>query len=118
MPQTMTAKWQSALGDNWHSDHDRYLHTLGNLTLTGYIPEYSNRSFREKRDMEGGLKNSPLRLNRGLAELDEWNASTIENRANVLAEQAVKIWARPDLGDDVLSIFRTQSVNSNRFDWS
>lgn len=118
MPQTMTAKWQSALGDNWQSDHDRYLHTLGNLTLTGYNPEYSNRSFREKRDMEGGFKNSPLRLNRGLAELDQWYARPIENRANVFAEQAVKIWARPDLGDDVLSIFRTQSVDSNRFDWS
>ena len=47
-----------------------WLHTLGNLTLTGYNSEYSDRPFTEKRDMEGGFKQSPLQLNAGLGQLD------------------------------------------------
>lgn len=39
------------------------LHTLGNLTRTGYNSEYSDRPFVEKRDMPGGFKQSPLVLN-------------------------------------------------------
>lgn len=118
MPQNANRAWQLALGDNWQSDHDRYLHTLGNLTLTGYNPEYSDRPFQEKRDMEGGFKDSPLRLNRGLGQLDAWNAESIEDRAGMLAAQAVGIWARPNLSEEVLSAYRAQFTDSKRFDWS
>lgn len=118
MPQNANRAWQLALGENWQSDHDRYLHTLGNLTLTGYNPEYSDRPFREKRDMEGGFKDSPLRLNRGLGQLEEWNAKQIEQRAERLAARAVELWARPDFSEAVLSNYRAQFSDSKRFDWS
>lgn len=118
MPQNATKAWQQALGENWQAHHDRYLHTLGNLTLTGYNPEYSDRPFPEKRDMEKGFRHSPLRLNQGLGQLETWNAESIEQRARTLASQAVKIWGRPSLEEPVLAKYRARFSDSQRFDWS
>ncbi|GAA8277951.1 hypothetical protein HpBT164_15210 [Helicobacter pylori] len=56
MPQTLNLEWKRDLGENFQAIHDKYLHTIGNLTLTGYNKEYSNNSFQEKRDMEKGFK--------------------------------------------------------------
>ena len=63
MPQNpdVSTQWQNELGPGWRRVHETHLHTLGNLTLTGYNPEYSDRPFAEKRDMEGGFKVSPLK---------------------------------------------------------
>ncbi|MFP6179463.1 DUF262 domain-containing protein, partial [Helicobacter pylori] len=49
MPQTLTEEWERDLGENFQAIHDKYLHTIGNLTLTGYNQEYGNKSFQEKR---------------------------------------------------------------------
>ena len=92
MPQTLTDNWRATLGENWGLTHSKYLDTLGNLTLTGYNPEYSNRSFDEKRDMEKGFRDSGLQINRSLAMLEEWNQDVIEKRAKELADIAMKIW--------------------------
>lgn len=66
MPQKLTEEWERDLGQDHERIHTQYLHTIGNLTLTGYNSEYSNKSFQEKQGMEGGFKDSPLRLNQGL----------------------------------------------------
>lgn len=118
MPQNANPAWQDALGADWESVHDRYLHTLGNLTLTGYNPEYSDRPFREKRDMEGGFRDSPLRLNQGLGQLENWDATGIEQRAERLADQAVGIWVRPNLSEAEIDEYRRKFNDSRRFDWS
>jgi uncharacterized protein with ParB-like and HNH nuclease domain/alkylated DNA nucleotide flippase Atl1 len=118
MPQNANPAWQEALGPDWEGVHDRYLHTLGNLTLSGYNPEYSDRPFREKRDMEGGFRESPLRLNQGLGQLDRWDATNIQQRAERLAEQAVTIWPRPALSESELDEYRQKLDDSRRFDWS
>ena len=97
MPQTLTEEWQHELGANFQETHETYLHTLGNLTLTGYNPELSNRSFRQKQDMEGGFRDSPLRLNRSLAEAEVWNEDAIRERAEELAEKALQIWVYPEV---------------------
>lgn len=110
--------WQRDLGPDWKGVQARLLHTLGNLTLTGYNPEMSDRPFLEKRDMEGGFKNSPLRLNLGLGRLETWNEAAIEARAHDLATQAVSIWKRPVLSEDVLAGYRTTFAESTGFDWS
>ncbi|GAA8318703.1 hypothetical protein HpDR25_03970 [Helicobacter pylori] len=52
MPQTLTPEWQKDLGENFEAIHEKYLHTIGNLTLTGYNSEYSNKSFQEKQGMK------------------------------------------------------------------
>ncbi|GAA7987654.1 DUF262 and DUF1524 domain-containing protein [Helicobacter pylori] len=66
MPQKLTEEWERNLGENFQEIHNKYLHTIGNLTLTGYNQEYGNKSFQEKKGMENGFKDSPLRLNQGL----------------------------------------------------
>ncbi len=85
---------------------ETWLHTLGNLTLTGYNAEYSDRPFTEKRDMKGGFKESPLKLNEGLGALDTWDEAAIQARAQRLAEQAAEVWAAPALPADVLEAYR------------
>ncbi|GAA7413425.1 hypothetical protein ID0983_12160 [Helicobacter pylori] len=102
MPQTLDEKWKRDLGQDYKRIHTQYLHTIGNLTLTGYNPEYSNRSFQEKRDMEKGFKDSPLRLNKGLKDLESFGEEEILNRTKDLATRALKIWAYPKLDAETL----------------
>ncbi|GAA6835103.1 hypothetical protein AOH203_05440 [Helicobacter pylori] len=102
MPQHLTEEWERDLGENFQEIHNKYLHTIGNLTLTGYNPEYSNKSFQEKRDMEKGFKDSPLRLNQGLRDLKFFGEEEIKKRANDLADLALKIWTYPKLDAETL----------------
>lgn len=114
MPQSesLSNGWKAALGEEWERIHASYLHTLGNLTLTGYNSEYSNRAFAEKRDMEGGFKQSPLRLNKGLGELDSWNEDTIKARASNIAAKAAAVWSAPEIAADILDAYRPQISKS------
>jgi uncharacterized protein with ParB-like and HNH nuclease domain/predicted transport protein len=99
LPQNpdLSAAWKQDLGPEWQRVQQQWLHTLGNLTLTGYNAEYSDRSFAEKRDMKGGFKQSPIKLNDGLGQLDAWNEATIQERAGRLADEALEVWAAPQL---------------------
>jgi uncharacterized protein with ParB-like and HNH nuclease domain/predicted transport protein len=108
MPQNdnLSAKWREDLGPDWEHVHETRLHTLGNLTLTGYNSEYSDRPFIEKRDIKGGFKESPLRLNEGLGAIDTWNEGSIQKRADRLAAIAVGVWAPPYLTSDVLDAYK------------
>ena len=107
--ETLSAAWREALGPEWQRVQETWLHTLGNLTLTGYNAEYSDRPFSEKRDMQGGFKESPLRLNKALGALDTWNEATIQQRAKRLADQAVEVWKPPTLPADVLETYRLKA---------
>ncbi|ADO06744.1 hypothetical protein HPPC_02520 [Helicobacter pylori PeCan4] len=101
MPQTLTPEWERDLGENFKAIHEKYLHTIGNLTLTGYNSEYSNNSFQEKRDMEKGFKQSSLKLNQSLRDLEVFGEKEILDRASGLANLALKIWVSPKtLGSD------------------
>lgn len=106
MPQTLNLEWERDLGENFQAIHDKYLHTIGNLTLTGYNEKYSNNSFQEKRDMEKGFKQSPLRLNQGLRDLESFGEKEIEKRANDLADWALKIWTYPKLDVETLEKYK------------
>ncbi|MGL2701322.1 GmrSD restriction endonuclease domain-containing protein [Helicobacter pylori] len=106
MPQTLSPKWEKDLGENFQAIHDKYLHTIGNLTLTGYNSEYSNKPFQEKRDMEKGFKQSPLRLNQSLKDLESFGEKEIEKRANDLADWALKIWTYPKLDAETLEKYK------------
>jgi len=104
--ENLSKAWKEALGEEWERVHQTWLHTLGNLTLTGYNSEYSDRTFVEKRNMPGGFKESPLRLNHGLSHLEQWNEETIKARAQRLSDAAVKVWSAPKLATDVLTAYR------------
>ncbi len=106
MPQKLTEEWERDLGENFQEIHNKYLHTIGNLTLTGYNSEYSNKSFQEKRGMEKGFKDSPLRLNQGLRDLESFGEEEIKNRANDLADLALKIWTYPKLDAETLEKYK------------
>ncbi|WP_187910234.1 DUF262 and DUF1524 domain-containing protein [Helicobacter pylori] len=106
MPQTLTEEWKRDLGENFQAIHDKYLHTIGNLTLTGYNKEYSNNSFQKKRDMEKGFKQSPLRLNQSLKDLEPFGEEKIKKRANDLADWALKIWTYPNLDAETLEKYK------------
>ncbi len=112
LPQNdnLSAAWKTALGPDWQRVQQTWLHTLGNLTLTRYNSEYSDRSFREKRDMAGGFKESPLKLNSGLGQLEDWNENAIKARAEKLAGMALDVWKLPSLAAEVLETYRPKAA--------
>ncbi len=114
MPQTLTKEWERDLGGNFQAIHDKYLHTIGNLTLTGYNQDYSNNSFQEKRDMEKGFKQSPLKLNQSLKDLESFDEKEIEKRANDLADWALKIWTYPKLDAETLEKYKQKGKREKK----
>jgi uncharacterized protein with ParB-like and HNH nuclease domain/predicted transport protein len=113
--ENLSKGWKDALGPEWERIRETWLHTLGNLTLTGYNPEYSDRSFIEKRDMIGGFKESPLKLNQVLGQLEEWNEDAITDRAQRLSEVAVSVWRAPQLDSEVLKVYRPRSESKTSY---
>lgn len=117
LPQNdnLSAPWKSDLGHDWERVREDWLHTLGNLTLTGYNSEYSDRRFIEKRDMEGGFRQSPLKVNAGLGSLEKWDEEAIKSRANKLATEALKVWPQPELPPETLQAYRPQVMQEPNY---
>lgn len=109
LPQNpnLSVAWKQALGAAWERVQKQWLHTLGNLTLTRYNAEYSDHAFAEKRDMTGGFRESPLKLNAGLGQLEAWNEASIQERAERLADQALEVWVAPELDAETLATYQT-----------
>ncbi|MFB6272800.1 MAG: HNH endonuclease family protein [Salinibacter sp.] len=82
-------EWRAILGDDPGAEHERWVNTFGNLTLTGYNSELSNRSFEEKR---AHFEQSGLQLNRYFQKVDRWDVDAIKQRGEWLAEIAVDVW--------------------------
>ena len=96
MPQHLTPAWMEALGTNAAEIHSTWLHRLANLTLTGYNPNLSNKSFAEKRDSkEGGYKASGLKMNQKIASKESWGLAELEERNDEMVAHATEIWAYP-----------------------
>ena len=82
---------------------------MGNLTLTGYNSEYSDSPFGKKRDMEGGFRVSPLKVNEGMGTVENWNETTIISRAKRLAKKAVLVWIAPKLDSKTLMTYNPET---------
>ena len=95
MPQTLSDKWKAALGEDWERIHEQYLHTMANLTLTGYNSQYSNLTFKEKLEMEKGFKDSAFRLNNDVKNCDKWTEAELIQRQKNLLDVALKLWPMP-----------------------
>nr|WP_090344923.1 DUF262 and DUF1524 domain-containing protein [Mycolicibacterium malmesburyense]CRL76808.1 hypothetical protein CPGR_04098 [Mycolicibacterium malmesburyense] len=108
--ENLSAAWREDLGPDWQRIQKEWLHTLGNLTLTGYNSEMSDRPFKEKRDMKGGFADSPLRMNQGLGQLDAWTEGDIRARGDQLATKAITVWTSPALDSSVLDQYRPKAV--------
>lgn len=117
MPQNsnLSSEWQRMLGANWREVQKTYLHTIGNLTLTAYNSEMSDRPFMAKMDMEGGFRVSALRLNAYVVKQTEWNEQRIKERAALLVDKAKQIWAFPELTATELAPYQTVEIPAERY---
>ena len=117
MPQNsnLSDEWKKELGDNWKDVQKTYLHTIGNLTLTAYNSEMSDKPFMIKMDMAGGFKESALRLNAYLVKLTEWNEKHIKERAQLLGDKAKKIWSYPELSVAELAPYQVEEKPTQRY---
>lgn len=116
--ENLSSAWREDLGENWKEVQEKYLHTLGNLTLTGYNSEYSDNPFPKKRDMEGGFASSPLRVNEGLGQLEDWNEIEINNRATRLAQRMQSIWPIPTLPKETLQKYQEERETLTGYSYS
>jgi uncharacterized protein with ParB-like and HNH nuclease domain len=93
MPQTLNQDWKDELGHDFEQIHSQWLHTVGNLTLSGHNSQLSNESYLFKRKV---YRESNFKLSRDAATAEYWNANTILSRAERLAQYALRIWSLPE----------------------
>lgn len=104
MPQTLSDEWKKELGTDWERIHEMYLHTIGNLTLTGYNSEYRNKRFTDKQDCvdkDGnkiGYRHTPIKISSYLTSVPKWGENEILSRAELLAKELIQIWKYPKRG--------------------
>ena len=92
MPQTLTTEWKDGLGEKWEETHERYVHTIGNLTLTESNQEMGNSQFSEKKATYG---NSWLHMTKRLVKHEKWDEDEIRKRMAQMVESAIKLWPCP-----------------------
>ena len=121
MPQTLTPAWKQALGEDWEVIQERWLHTISNLTLTGYNSNYSNKTFQEKKTMKNGFLDSGIRLNHFVAQFDKWDEEELGLRKAKLSEMALDIWEYPETTfvpeqkeDDIVFLSEDNGITTNR----
>ena len=112
MPQQspLPPAWRRELGRKHQRIHDRWVHTLGNLTLTRYNPELGARSFADKRDAEGGYRSSRLRtLNADLRKAPAWTRKALKRRGQRLSRIALSVWPYPSVSAATLEEARERA---------
>jgi len=129
-PQNPDAKWKIELGsDEYNLIKENYIHTIGNLTLSGNNGKLGNKPFQEKREMnidgkEQGYIFSRLWLNRDLKEIIKWDKEGIENRANLITLRFIKIWGIPDIqveletSSDEINIFDAEDPKFKKLEYA
>ncbi len=75
----------------------KYVHTLGNLTITGYNSNLSNMSFEDKRDRKKdgkdiGYRNG-LYLNQDVVSEDRWTVDRITARTDKLVKTLLEMYS-------------------------
>ena len=124
LPQNanLSLDWQNELGEDWQTIQAKWLHTLGNLTLTAYNSQYSDATFKYKRDEVKdkdnnliGFSSSPLKLNLGLGQVPCWNEEAIKTRAERLATEALKVWVSPKLSANTLASYLPKKDKQKQF---
>lgn len=111
----LSSDWIAALGSNWSEVQKKYLHTIGNLTLTAYNSEMSDSPFVEKLDMTGGFRESALRLNKYVIMQSTWGELQVNERATHLGGVAKKAWPYPALSDAELTAYRKQDETTPQY---
>ena len=113
MPETLSSQWKNSLGDNFQEIYDKYVHTLGNLSITGYNSEYSNDPFLSKKKRYNNMLESGetkiVKLNEELknnvnkeCNIEVWNDVQIEKRAERLSKIIMSKFSYPKDVDTTL----------------
>ena len=96
MPQNrnLSKNWQTMLGDKWEYVHDKYLHTLGNLTLTGYNSELGDKPFNIKKEMLANPERPThiTILYNDILNQDKWDEHSILQRADNLSKKIMRLF--------------------------
>lgn len=126
-PQTPSQDWKSKLSESEVKEiKEEYLHTLGNLTLSGNNGSLGNKGFISKRDLpEKGYRDSRLWLNKYLSEIEVWDKSTLEDRFSILAGKCLDVWSYPDIdiGEydeslEEMSIFEAENPTHKKLEYA
>lgn len=115
MPQNtnLSKEWQEELGPNWEEIHKAYLHTIGNLTLTGSNAKLGDKTFMEKKTMPNGYNDSTINLNKYFKDIEHWTGEEINKRSKYLLEQAKEIWKYPELSHETKQKYENKTKETN-----
>ena len=108
LPQNkdMRDEWKQALGENYAEIQAKYLHSLGNLTLTRYNSEMGDKPFAEKLEV---YKESAMHtLNKFVVQQNTWNEQTILARTEILSNCACEAWKAPVLNEEAIERYAPQ----------
>lgn len=116
LPQNIenSEEWQRSLGENWEDAQKMWVHTIGNLTLTGYNIELQNASFQQKKNMPNGYLESKFALTKSIADKDQWTIAEIQDRAELLSKLAVKVWEFPKVPAEILVQKRAERAQKGK----
>lgn len=107
MPQTLNAHWKAYLTKETRENFEALLHRLGNLALTNYNSELSNKSFADKKPI---YQDSKYYYTTRIVEFDKWQIEDINDRSQKLAEEALKIWRLPSQYQNIKAL--SQSLHT------
>ena len=110
MPQTLNADWNYISAE----EHELYLHTLGNLSVTGYNSELSNKSFKEKQEIIRENSKAVV-LNSDVVVKDSWQIADIQARAERLAAIVAKRYQIDRVSDDTIEFEYVETITLNDY---
>ncbi len=111
MPQTLSADWSHIRPE----EHEEYLHTLGNLSVTGYNSELSNKSFAEKQDIIRENSKAVV-LNSDVLDKESWNIADIQARAKRLAGIVLTRYKIDRVLDDSIEFEYIETLTLDSYD--
>lgn len=101
LPQKENAAvWKKEVGDDYGRVYELYLHTLGNLTITGHNSELGTKSFHDKKDIIRNNSKANI-LNKEVLSAESWNEASILNRARVLSDILISEFGYVEMHSDV-----------------
>lgn len=115
LPQTLNAVWGLELGDNAYEIHQLYKDTIGNLAMTNYNSEMSNRSFDHKKTF---YKDSNIKTTRDISSYNHWTEEEMLKRADELYGVIKEVWKLPEdnyqnISDKRLIVNQEYSIRDN-----
>ena len=81
-------------------NHQGHVHRLGNLTVTRFNAQLSNKLFADKKRL---YRDSPVTIERCLADERTWSMKHVNERTEQLSEFVINRWPIPHLEDEAAS---------------